>query len=164
MEPKKIVVAIDRSPQAPLVFEQAVQQAQCSESRLLLLHSVRDESLQTGPFLGVGTIGDVATYGALQRSHQDHLHQQLVKAEAWLQSYCQQAHDHGILAECSCKAGEPASWICDVAHDWGANLIVLGRRGHKGLTEIVLGSVSNYVIHHAPCSVLVVQGTSSPHT
>ncbi|NEO65320.1 MAG: universal stress protein, partial [Moorea sp. SIO4G2] len=41
-------------------------------------------------------------------------------------------------------------------------LIVLGRRGLGGLKEMVLGSVSNYVVHHAPCSVLVVQGVATP--
>lgn len=38
----------------------------------------------------------------------------------------------------------------------------MGRRGHKGLSEILLGSVSNYVVHHAPCSVLVLQGLTAP--
>ena len=46
------------------------------------------------------------------------------------------------------------------SQNWEADLIVIGRRGHQGLSEILLGSVSNYVVHHAPCSVLVVQGVT----
>jgi nucleotide-binding universal stress UspA family protein len=46
------------------------------------------------------------------------------------------------------------------AQIWHADLIVMGRRGVSGMHELFLGSVSNYVTHHAPCSVLVVQGTS----
>ena len=36
-------------------------------------------------------------------------------------------------------------------------MIVVGSRGLKGLKEMFLGSVSNYVTHHAPCSVLIVR-------
>lgn len=45
-----------------------------------------------------------------------------------------------------------------MARSWNANIIVIGRRGHRGFTEFFLGSVSNYVMHHASCSVLTVQG------
>ena len=37
------------------------------------------------------------------------------------------------------------------------DVIVMGHRGISGLQEFFLGSVSNYVLHHAPCSVLIVQ-------
>lgn len=47
--------------------------------------------------------------------------------------------------------------ICELARNWNADLIILGRRGRTGLSELLLGSVSNYVLHHAPCSVLTVQ-------
>jgi hypothetical protein len=33
----------------------------------------------------------------------------------------------------------------------------MGKRGHQGLKQMFLGSVSNYVIHHSPCSILLVQ-------
>ncbi|MGQ9872468.1 universal stress protein [Leptodesmis sp.] len=39
----------------------------------------------------------------------------------------------------------------------GADLILIGNRGHTGLKELFLGSASNYVLHHAPCSVLTVK-------
>jgi nucleotide-binding universal stress UspA family protein len=57
-----------------------------------------------------------------------------------------------------CQLGEAGSLICKAAQNWGTDLIVIGRRGHRWLSEILLGSVSNYVVHHALCSVLVVQG------
>ncbi|MEO0350033.1 MAG: universal stress protein, partial [Cyanobacteria bacterium P01_A01_bin.15] len=45
---------------------------------------------------------------------------------------------------------------------WNADLIMMGRRGRSGFSELLLGSVSNYVMHHAPCSVLTVQGVLQP--
>ncbi len=51
-----------------------------------------------------------------------------------------------------------------MARNCGADVIVMGRRGHSGLSELILGSVSNYVLHHAPCSVLIVQYPVKPNT
>ena len=60
--------------------------------------------------------------------------------------------------EFDCRLGNPGSVICDAAREWGADLIVVGRRGYKGLTEVLLGSVSSHVVRNAHCSVLIVQG------
>jgi nucleotide-binding universal stress UspA family protein len=54
--------------------------------------------------------------------------------------------------------GDPGKAICTLAQDWSADLIVIGRRGMHGLGELLLGSVSSYVMHRSPCAVLVVQG------
>ena len=47
--------------------------------------------------------------------------------------------------------------LIDNAHD--AELIVVGRRGRGAVQSLVLGSVSSYVLQHAPCPVLV----DAPH-
>jgi nucleotide-binding universal stress UspA family protein len=52
--------------------------------------------------------------------------------------------------------GAPDQQIIEKAKEWGANLIVVGSHG-RGFWGRLLGSVSNGVIHHAPCSVLVVR-------
>ena len=46
--------------------------------------------------------------------------------------------------------------IIDAAEQWNADLIVVGSHG-RGFWGRLLGSVSNGVVHHAPCSVLVVR-------
>ncbi|MEM7592653.1 MAG: universal stress protein, partial [Cyanobacteria bacterium P01_A01_bin.83] len=52
--------------------------------------------------------------------------------------------------------GQPAQQICESAKEWQADLIVIGSHGRKGLNELIVGSVSNYVSHHVPCAVLLV--------
>lgn len=52
--------------------------------------------------------------------------------------------------------GSPAQKIVERAGEWGADLIVVGSHG-RGFWGRLLGSVSNGVVHHAPCSVLVVR-------
>lgn len=50
--------------------------------------------------------------------------------------------------------GDPARALIDQAD--GADLLVVGSRGHGGFTGLLLGSVSHKCVQHAPCPVLVV--------
>jgi nucleotide-binding universal stress UspA family protein len=74
----------------------------------------------------------------------------------WSQSRVDAAIALGIKADSQQILGSPGKTICKVAKETEADLIVVGHRGRWGLTEILLGSVSNYVFHHANCCVLVV--------
>ncbi len=51
----------------------------------------------------------------------------------------------------------PKHAIVDEAGEWGADLIVVGSHGYGFWDRMLLGSVSSAVVHHAPCSVLVVR-------
>lgn len=53
--------------------------------------------------------------------------------------------------------GHPKQAIVEEAEKWGADLIVVGSHGYKGLTKFLLGSVSQAVVSHAKCSVEVVR-------
>ncbi len=53
------------------------------------------------------------------------------------------------------RLGSPVETICAVAIEQGADLIVLGHRGHSAIADLLLGSVSSAVVHQAPVSVLV---------
>ncbi|MCF2529853.1 universal stress protein [Yinghuangia soli] len=46
--------------------------------------------------------------------------------------------------------------VVDHAKEYGADLLVLGARRHKGLARLMLGSVSDAVVHRAPCPVMLV--------
>lgn len=53
--------------------------------------------------------------------------------------------------------GSPQRVIVETAQEWCADLIVVGSHGYGFWSRVLLGSVSNSVLHHAPCSVLVVR-------
>jgi len=53
--------------------------------------------------------------------------------------------------------GSPRADICEVAEKEGTDMIVVGSRGLGTIKRMFLGSVSQYVVNHAPCSVLVVR-------
>ncbi len=178
MSYRKILVAIDRPPVTPEVFEQALELAKKDGAKLMVLHCARGEGVGyatplvtdsiagTGLYSGAGAGFSSLGVGDLQmiQFQQEQFQNEIEQDQEWLQTYCQKAAEQGVAAESDQEVGNPGSHICDLARDWGADLIVIGRRGLTGLQEIFLGSVSNHVIHHAPCSVLIVQGEPLPHS
>ncbi len=56
--------------------------------------------------------------------------------------------------------GSPDSRIVETAEEWKADMIVVGSHGYSRWERLLLGSVSDSVVHHAPCSVLVVRTPS----
>jgi nucleotide-binding universal stress UspA family protein len=67
----------------------------------------------------------------------------------------------GLKGTGEARVGDPANEITDLAKATGADLIVLGTRGRTGVQGLLLGSVARKVLHHAPCSVLVVRSRST---
>jgi nucleotide-binding universal stress UspA family protein len=134
---KKIFVAVDASAPAKAVFEQAVELATKDLANLMLFHAVE---------LGA------------RMNYPSQIEAKTEEGQEVLQGYREKTKDLGISVEFGCRVGNPGSTICDAAKDWGADLIVLGRRGYSGFTEVLLGSVSSHVVRNAHCSVLIVQG------
>ena len=63
----------------------------------------------------------------------------------------------GAVAEAHLRVGAAAAEIVDLAEDIGAGLIVMGSRGLGGIRRALMGSVSDSVVRHAHCPVLVVR-------
>lgn len=57
------------------------------------------------------------------------------------------------------KEGDAAQILIEQAE--GADLLVVGSRGHGGFTEALLGSVSQHCVHHARCPVVIIRGVTS---
>jgi nucleotide-binding universal stress UspA family protein len=150
----RILVALDRSEHSQVVFEQALNIAKHDRSTLLLFHCL---PVQTG---GMNPYGNL--YGqelvSFSQAIQEQIEREINQVCQWLNEYSQVAIQEGLTVESDWKIGDPGSWVREIAKSWDADLVVLGRRGFHGLTELLLGSVSNHLVHHVSCSVLVVQG------
>lgn len=66
----------------------------------------------------------------------------------------------GLTVETTVRRGDPRSVILDEAKEWDADLIVVGSHGYTGIKRLLLGSVAQSVVSHAPCSVEVVRQKS----
>lgn len=65
--------------------------------------------------------------------------------------------EEGWTADERALSGRPGDAIIDAAHDLGAELIVVGDRGHSAIGRLTLGSTAAAVADHAPCAILVAR-------
>jgi len=63
----------------------------------------------------------------------------------------------GQIAQAHAKFGRPHAEIVHLAEELDAGIVVVGRRGEGGVRKALLGSVSDSVVRHAHCPVLVVR-------
>jgi len=70
----------------------------------------------------------------------------------------------GVRVDRRIEGGDAARTICDVARELGVDAIVVGAHARGRLGRLVLGSVSEHVVRHAPCPVLVVHANGSSLT
>ncbi|MBS0017160.1 MAG: universal stress protein [Arthrospira sp. SH-MAG29] len=153
MEYSKILVAIDRSSQSKLVFQKAFHLAKVEQAELKIFHCVGLSPL------AFGSAGDIygQGLGRAAQVQQELMAKEVDEIKNWLQTFLDQCEHEGIRATSEYKIGEAGYWIREVSLSWNADLVVMGRRGRSELAELFLGSVSNHVIHHLRCSVLIVQ-------
>ncbi|MDJ0511379.1 MAG: universal stress protein [Crocosphaera sp.] len=152
MMSKKILVPLASIDNSETVFQEALHIAKQEDSILKLFHCINSEVYFT-PY-GTFTTSELDTL--FPKLHEN-LEQEREKVIQWLTKYSQKASLQGVNSEWDYTMGNPSSCIIKVARNWPADLIIMGRRGLTGLSEILLGSVSNYVFHHAPCNILLIQ-------
>ncbi|MFN3361607.1 MAG: universal stress protein [Pseudanabaenaceae cyanobacterium] len=155
---KKILAAIENNPRGDKVFAQALELAELNKSELRLLHVLSPEEEYGPVFHGISTLDYYpALYDDLMQKYRKEWEQVLASTRGRLENLTNQARAKGVVAEYSQNYGSPGRTICEVAEEWQADLIVMGHRGLKGISELIQGSASNYVLHNSKCSVLVVK-------
>lgn len=154
----KILVAVDDNEVSQRAFQAAITLGKLMSARLLLVHvqSPVEMSFPNRVFPYESTYpGATAEAFGMQLEQWEETEE---RGHQLLRSLADAATASGVHADVSQPLGNPGQTLCELARTWGASLIVVGRRGHTGLEEALAGSVSNYVMHHAHCPVLTVQG------
>jgi nucleotide-binding universal stress UspA family protein len=151
---KNILVAFDSCPEGKNIFEVSLNLAKASNASLMLLHVLSKDSKDSHVNNALKPVDCTSESVNTSRQQWKQFEQDSLDL---LKSHVQQAQAEGIKAEFKQLDGQPGKMICNSAKEWGADLIVLGRRGYSAAEEMFLGSVSSYVIHQSHCSVHVVQ-------
>ena len=138
-----ILLATDGSPTAQEATQVAMTLA-ADSGRPLVAVTVFDVSSST---VGYGVLPALPDWTDVLKEH----------AAAVLDDLRDAASARGLEVETELRWGFPADEICRLAEERGAELIVIGSHGWGPTRRLLFGSVSDGVLHHAPCPVLVVR-------
>ncbi|QHC23014.1 universal stress protein [Streptomyces sp. GS7] len=139
----RIVVGVDGSESSEEALRWAVRQAELTDSTVDAVTAWEYPPLY-------GSIGWIDAPQELASDMKAAASQALDHAVKEAVAPEQQARIHSVLAY-----GTPAAVLLDQAR--GADLLVVGSRGHGGFAGALLGSVGQHCTQHAPCPVVVVR-------
>src|SRR5215211_3583920 len=148
--PTRILLATDRSEEATLAAQTAIDLANKTGSELHVVYTSRPiypPAFYEGNEVGVNVEAYLEEREELTKIQQGLLDEQVRKIEA----------AGGSVAQAHLTEGKPEAEITALAEEIGAGLIVVGSRGLGGMRRGMLGSVSDSVVRHAHCPVLVVR-------
>ncbi len=137
--PTKILLATDGSADATLAAQAAIDMSNGMGSELHIMHAWH--SIPTARF-------ESYIRSQLKQEAQEMLTEQVERVKA----------SGGEIAETHLRKGSTVDEILNLAETLDIELIVIGSRGFNPMKRLVLGSVSEGVVHHARCPVLVVRG------
>lgn len=98
--------------------------------------------------------GYLSSTTEIEKAAREHAFKILEETKAKLSS---QFENQNVSITAEVLFGSPESRIVETAEQMHAELIVVGSHGYNRWERLLLGSVSDSVVHHAPCSVLVVR-------
>lgn len=138
---RKILIAVDSEPVATHAADVGVELAQALGAEMAFV-TVVDSSL------GYPADTGVSPDELLSVAKQD--------AKGMLDDFRQRlAQQTGAME--FILTGSPATEIVKAAREWPADVIVIGSHGRRGVPRVLLGSVAEGVMRHAPCPVLVIR-------
>ncbi|MDQ3366020.1 MAG: universal stress protein [Myxococcota bacterium] len=149
MLPKNILVPTDLSPGAEEALDYACELATQLGAQIHLVNVIGIPALGL-PELGVALTSTVID--SLIADNQKAL-------DALANSKCGRANIGQVLL----KTGDARDVINQTALEVGADLIVMGTHGRRGVTRALLGSVAETVVRSAPCPVLTVRTGKGDH-
>jgi nucleotide-binding universal stress UspA family protein len=147
--PTKILLAADGSGEAGLAAATAVDLADKTNSELHVVFVLRTREAFEYDAMGF-TVEE--PHEELRREGRRMLEEQVRRVEEL----------GGTVAGAHFRMGRPDERIVSVAEEIGAGLIAMGSRGLGGIRRALMGSVSDSVVRHAHCPVLIVRPERKP--
>ena len=155
---EKILVALNTEESYAPIFNRALALATATKAELHLVGVVDRNSETPLPLLAYpGITGyPIAVSEKVWTDYEENYKKLKARGEQILSELTASAITAGVKAAFVQQTGAVGEIVCDRARTLQVDLIVVGSHGRRGLNELLMGSVSSYVMHRAPCSVMVV--------
>jgi len=141
---KKILVPIDGSQTASKALDYALKLAQADQAEVRLVYCIDELSLLSNHEYS----GEIAQL-ARENGHK------VLESGMALASTAKVKADTRLIDRVGQRLGES---VADAAGEWGADLVVLGTHGRRGIGRVLLGSGAEQVMRMSPVPVLMVRG------
>lgn len=141
---KKILVPVDGSQTASKALDYALKLAQADQAELRLVYCIDELSL----------LSNHEYSGEMAQLARENGHKVLESGMA-LASTAKVKADTRLIDRVGQRLGES---VADAAGEWGADLVVLGTHGRRGIGRVLLGSGAEQVMRMSPVPVLMVRG------
>jgi nucleotide-binding universal stress UspA family protein len=151
----RILLAIDDSPFSWVAVRSVAERPWPAGSEIRIFHAI--ELPPVFSFTGTAWPDPPVDLSALSEAEQSRGKQLLERAT-------QELSPSGCAVTTRLVEGSARTTILEEVREWPADLVVLGSHGTKGLTSLLLGSVSQTILSHAPCSVAIIRTSAERRT
>lgn len=146
---RAIMVAIDETEMSISALQWALHNLFASDDRIILVHAQRSPI----SYFSTGSSGLMVPAEVLLTLEND-IKKSTEKILAKAREICKAKN---VTPETEIQTGEAREVICNATKKYNPDMLVLGSHGYGALKRVVLGSVSDYCVHHAQCPVVVVK-------
>ncbi|OJG89774.1 universal stress protein [Enterococcus silesiacus] len=140
---KNILVGVDGSDQGNLAYQQAIEVAKRNNGRVIVAHVIENKVYT---MMGYSSLND-----SLLDQETENAKELLDDCKAYAKSVdfsnVEPVVTYGSAKDMMCK---------DLPEKYAVDLIMVGQSGLNAVERLMIGSVSSYIIRHAPCDVLIV--------
>jgi len=155
---KKVLCPVDLSAFSRAALKLAVNVADASGATVDILHVIHNpfddiyltEITQTDPALIDAYATEPQRRAKVLRATEEH-------SEVLLKQFCYDVVQHYGKVRYHVRMGDAFEAILETAEDLMTDLVVLATHGRTGIKRLVIGSVAEKVVRHAPCAVLTVK-------
>ncbi|KAK2159882.1 hypothetical protein LSH36_144g04044 [Paralvinella palmiformis] len=141
-----VIIPVDASQQAEAAFLWYVNHVHRPENTVRILHC--QEVVQSTPMLAEHAFRTDSWVDLMERARE--------QGQNIISKYDKKLEEHNIKGSVIFEVGKPGETVIDAAEKNRATMIVMGTRGFGLVRRTILGSVSEYVIHHTKVPVTVV--------
>lgn len=151
----RLLLAVDGSACSEAAVQTVVDRFRPEDTDVKVLHAV--EWMKDMPLCFQFAEGPTAG-----RAITDSRSQSFDRARQLVERVAAQLEFKGFRTSVSTPDRDPRHAILDCAREWPADMIVVGSHGRHGIDRLLLGSVAESVVRHAPCSVEIVRAPIAP--
>lgn len=143
----RILLAIDESKFSEAATQVLAGQFRPQDTEVRVLHVREPIAISVPPQMSPGYAPEM----------RELIGDQMRRGEELVARAIQTLRTAGMKVSPAIEVGDPKTRIIDHAAEWHADMIVLGSHGRNAVMRFLLGSVSEAVARHAPCSVVIVR-------